>query len=286
MSATLSTGMAAGLPDRHSQSVLGARRQRHVSRQRTFGAVALLSGLAFALRADWLPVEAFAVWGRASSRLAGGELPGARRRRGDAELTLGAGKRREGCRCVVVRSVPDEEPERPPILLGPAAEGPKQSPEIGGQTGAVPLARVAPRKFRLLFTCKICEHRNSHMIGRLAYTQGIVVATCPGCNSRHLIADKTGILDYGIWDIEMLAAQGENVTRLGGDGFRQVLSSADEKSAVEALGTPEGKPPMLVRNKDGVIEAVIEDGISINAATEFLSEDSAEEEEEEDQGNR
>ena len=27
------------------------------------------------------------------------------------------------------------------------------------------------RKFKLMFTCKVCDHRNTHMINRLAYTQ-------------------------------------------------------------------------------------------------------------------
>ncbi|CAJ1334335.1 unnamed protein product [Effrenium voratum] len=128
--------------------------------------------------------------------------------------------------CFSVVASQSKEPEQPKLLGAAAPDSPLSSQET---TGSVPLARVAPRKFRILFTCKVCETRNSHMISRLAYQQGIVIATCPGCGNRHLLADKTGLLDVGIWDVEMLAQRGENVTRLTTDGYTQVASGLDPR---------------------------------------------------------
>lgn len=45
-------------------------------------------------------------------------------------------------------------------------------------------------KFRLQYTCNVCDTRNSHLVSRLAYREGLVVAICKGCNSKHLIADN------------------------------------------------------------------------------------------------
>jgi len=185
-----------------------------------------------------------------------------------------------------------DQAEEPLKLLGtpsgppPAASG----EEVSGLR--VPLARVAPRKFKMMFTCKICDHRNTHMISRLAYQQGIVIATCPGCGSRHLISDQTGLLDFGKWDVEQLANSGESVVRLSADGYRQVLAATD-KDVAKAIVAEEGavaaaaedqrpsEPQLLIKNKDGVIEAVPEEGVSMGSAVEFLSdpEDDAEGEE-------
>ena len=168
---------------------------------------------------------------------------------------------------------PKDAAEEPPKLLGAAQASESQGNNgntEGQTTGPIPFARVAPRKFQILFTCKICETRNSHMISRLAYQQGIVIATCPGCGSRHLLADKTGLLDVGIWDVEQLAQQGENVTRLTTDGYKQV----GENLQVEDLPNmvQDEKSPLLVRNKDGLIEALPEDNVGMSRAADFMAD--------------
>eukprot|EP00411_Alexandrium_monilatum_P083237 CAMPEP_0175729104 /NCGR_PEP_ID=MMETSP0097-20121207/49635_1 /TAXON_ID=311494 /ORGANISM="Alexandrium monilatum, Strain CCMP3105" /LENGTH=254 /DNA_ID=CAMNT_0017036963 /DNA_START=16 /DNA_END=779 /DNA_ORIENTATION=- len=168
----------------------------------------------------------------------------------------------------------DEPPEEPPKILGPPSgpdpgTSPGQAP--AGVSGPVPVARVAPRKFKIMYTCKICDYRNSHMISRIAYNQGIVVATCPGCNSRHLLSDKTGLLDYGVWDVEMLARSGESVTRLGGDGYRRVTGAGKSEAGAPGPTTAPSADQLLVRNEDGLIEALPEGDVSISGAAEFLS---------------
>jgi DNL zinc finger len=54
------------------------------------------------------------------------------------------------------------------------------------------IAFVASRKFELQYTCKICETRNVHRVSRAAYTNGVVIAQCKGCQTQHLIADHLG----------------------------------------------------------------------------------------------
>ena len=49
---------------------------------------------------------------------------------------------------------------------------------------------VASRKFQLQYTCKLCDTRNSIKVTRIAYQKGIVIATCKGCENKHLIADN------------------------------------------------------------------------------------------------
>jgi len=167
----------------------------------------------------------------------------------------------------------EQQPHQPLILGLPssAAEGTEvnQLSSAEGHRGPVPVARVAPAKFKIMYTCKVCEHRNSHMISRLAYNQGIVIVTCAGCNSRHLISDKTGLLDYGVFNVEMLAASGESVTRLGVEGYRRVLDSVD---TTEAPKPANNDTQLLIRNQNGIIEALDESTVSTSSAASFLAD--------------
>lgn len=54
---------------------------------------------------------------------------------------------------------------------------------------------VSP-KFQLQYTCKVCSTRNSHSVTRVAYRNGVVIAFCKGCKSKHLIADNLGWSNY------------------------------------------------------------------------------------------
>ncbi|KAI9290892.1 zf-DNL-domain-containing protein, partial [Neoconidiobolus thromboides FSU 785] len=45
-------------------------------------------------------------------------------------------------------------------------------------------------KLSLTFKCKVCNVYNSNEISKVAYTQGVVLIQCTGCDNRHLIADN------------------------------------------------------------------------------------------------
>jgi len=72
-------------------------------------------------------------------------------------------------------------------------------------------------KFLMMYTCKLCSGRNAHMVSKIAYTKGMVIATCRHCKSKHLIADNEGKLDmkeYGSKIEDYLRAKGEKVQKL------------------------------------------------------------------------
>ena len=72
-------------------------------------------------------------------------------------------------------------------------------------------ASIVSNKFKIQYTCKKCDTRNSHSVTRMAYRKGIVIAMCKGCHSKHLLADNLGWSNYvggfdfdgGEYNIEM-----------------------------------------------------------------------------------
>ncbi|KAI9333712.1 DNL zinc finger-domain-containing protein, partial [Obelidium mucronatum] len=45
------------------------------------------------------------------------------------------------------------------------------------------------------FNCNKCDHRTHKLMSKKAYETGVVIITCEGCSSKHLIADHLGWFD-------------------------------------------------------------------------------------------
>mmetsp|Transcript_7986 Transcript_7986/g.17792 ORF Transcript_7986/g.17792 Transcript_7986/m.17792 type:complete len:369 (+) Transcript_7986:117-1223(+) len=74
-------------------------------------------------------------------------------------------------------------------------------------------------RFGLVYTCGRCDTRNAVSVSRVAWNEGVVVATCRGCGARHLLADKGGLLDLTNETafrnvVEFVEAQGNTVKKL------------------------------------------------------------------------
>ncbi|SCU98705.1 LAFA_0G19702g1_1 [Lachancea sp. 'fantastica'] len=81
-------------------------------------------------------------------------------------------------------------------------------------TAAAKAAAVKTDKpaMMIAFTCKKCNTRSSHTMSKQAYTGGTVLIQCPGCKSRHLIADHLKIFsDDHITIQDILSTKGESV---------------------------------------------------------------------------
>ena len=55
-----------------------------------------------------------------------------------------------------------------------------------------PRWRPPPPQLLMLFTCSKCNTRAAKAFSKQSYEQGVVIVECPGCSSRHLIADHLG----------------------------------------------------------------------------------------------
>jgi hypothetical protein len=80
---------------------------------------------------------------------------------------------------------------------------------------------VDPKHQMLIgFTCKVCSERSHHVMSKLAYTKGVILIECPGCQNRHLIADNLGWFRDGKTTIEDLVKE-------KGEGIRKVVVAED-----------------------------------------------------------
>jgi len=130
-------------------------------------------------------------------------------------------------------------------------------------------------KFQLQYTCKVCGTRNSHSVTRMAYRNGVVIAVCKGCESKHLIADNfgwnkyAGGFDYdnGETNIEMYMANraqeaGEN--GMGGEMVNDLVKrvSRDVFDLENILYQGQGKSKSIGNNMEE--EDLIDGGDDMN----------------------
>lgn len=88
----------------------------------------------------------------------------------------------------------------------------------------IPLAQLE-KKMQMMYTCKVCSTRNSQMISKQAYTEGVVIVKCSGCQNNHLVADNLGWFRDNKINIEdILKEKGETVRRVSlGNEFVELI---------------------------------------------------------------
>lgn len=92
---------------------------------------------------------------------------------------------------------------------------------------SVPLAQLE-KKMQMIYTCKVCSTRNSQTLSKLAYTKGVVIVRCSGCQNNHLVADNLGWFRDNKVNIEdILREKGETVQRVSlGNEFVELVNKA------------------------------------------------------------
>ena len=53
-------------------------------------------------------------------------------------------------------------------------------------------SKTAVAELAAVFTCNVCDLRSAKGFSRVAYERGVVIVTCEGCESMHVLADRLG----------------------------------------------------------------------------------------------
>ena len=84
-------------------------------------------------------------------------------------------------------------------------------------------------QYMIMYTCGVCDHRQSRTFTKDAYHKGIVIVRCEGCEKQHLIADNLGWFHDGGKNIEQIMQEkGEGVTCLNGEQAIEFFRENDE----------------------------------------------------------
>jgi protein import protein ZIM17 len=104
---------------------------------------------------------------------------------------------------------------------------------VEGQDGSSDILVDLKARMHIAFTCKICGTRSAHEMTKIAYTQGVVLVQCPGCEKQHLIADNLGWFGKDKQNIETILADKDERVRRTTNGNIEVLDHALPKTADE-----------------------------------------------------
>ncbi|KAN0137061.1 DNL zinc finger domain containing protein [Lactarius tabidus] len=114
----------------------------------------------------------------------------------------------------------------------PSASDPGSAPTTTASDSQTARSDTNEPRLSLTFTCTAgtCTTRSSHQFTKRAYERGIVLIECPGCKTRHLIADNLGWFkesteDGKLRNVEdLLRSRGESIRRgkLNPDGSIEV----------------------------------------------------------------
>lgn len=93
----------------------------------------------------------------------------------------------------------------------------------------------------IAFTCNKCDTRSSHTFSKQAYQTGTVLIECPGCKSRHLIADSLNVASDEKVNLEdLLKAKGETIATSTDDlAFADIPESLRKAMGHHAKDAPE-----------------------------------------------
>lgn len=106
-------------------------------------------------------------------------------------------------------------------------------------TNEAEIGKIDP-KLQLVYTCKVCNTRNSKTISKLAYKKGVVIVRCDKCLNNHLIADNLNWFTdmKGKKNIEdILAEKGEQVRKISFGEFLQTEQETDQDTKREGALT-------------------------------------------------
>eukprot|EP00842_Homolaphlyctis_polyrhiza_P006709 jgi/Hompol1/7039/HPOL_001909-RA len=126
-----------------------------------------------------------------------------------------------------------------------------------GQPSADLAARATPDRMIIGFTCKVCDHRQYKSMSKKAYSAGVVIITCDGCNNRHLIADHLGWFDSSkppgtIEDI--LKEKGEHVKRVEVQRPLRLRTASSSPSSPSPSAQLSAEEQAEIAAADGMLE--------------------------------
>ena len=111
-------------------------------------------------------------------------------------------------------------------------------------------------QLHVVFTCTACNTRSQRRLSRQAYTEGVVLVRCSGCQQLHLFADHLGWFSDKRETIEhIMREKGLEVTRVTAtDG--NTAEAAD--APVLSVSAGAGAEGVRVSEHDGLVEIVKE----------------------------
>ena len=121
----------------------------------------------------------------------------------------------------------------------------------GGDSTQV-LGRLDPnRKLTMVFTCNVCNTRSAKQFSWLAYYHGVVLVTCPGCDNKHLIADRLHWFD-GMSVEDYLANKGQSVTKAQefDESMFDGISDENKKEIMDAWAGKDNKDNKTKKHDD------------------------------------
>ena len=83
----------------------------------------------------------------------------------------------------------------------------------------------------MVFTCGRCNTRAMKGFSKRAYEHGVVLIDCPGCNVRHLVADRMGWFGAKGSVEDFLQEKGVEVKWKGRGGGEEALELSPEELA-------------------------------------------------------